>query len=278
MDIKLLVLDIDGTIAGKSNNINQSVQNAVQEAMLQGVQVAIATGRMYNSALRFHRCLGSELPILAYNGAWIQNPLSGEIQQHLPVPQPLALRLLDYFEQTELRQDVDVHCYLDDQLYVRQITSQTENYSQRSGAEAVAVGDLRTVLDDHPTKVLALCEKPELMQRLCRELPQLYSQELYLTQSTPIYFEATHIQANKGSATRYLTENILGLRPENVMAIGDNFNDISMLKYASFSVAMGNGPSQVQELADWVAPTVEEDGVAVAIEKFILSRRRIDIK
>ena len=189
VDIKLLVLDIDGTVAGKSNTVNESVQQAIAAAMAQGIQVAIATGRMYHSALRFHRAVGSQLPIIAYNGAWIQNPLTGEIQHHLPVPQALALQLLDYFEQRELKQDIEVHCYLDDQLYVRQITPQTERYIQRSGVPAIAVGDLRSVLDTHPTKVLALCDQPQLMQRLRDELKQLYTKELYLTQSTPSYFK-----------------------------------------------------------------------------------------
>ena len=271
MDIKLLVLDIDGTVAGESNTVNESVQQAIASAMAQDIQVAIATGRMYHSALRFHSRVGSQLPLLAYNGAWIQNPLTGEIQQLLPVPQALALQLLDYFEQPELRQDVEVHCYLDDQLYVRQITPQTKSYIQRAGVTAIAVGDLRSVLDMHPTKVLALCDEPQIMKRICEELQQLYTKELYLTQSTPIFFEATHIQANKGSATYYLTEELLGLQPENVMAIGDNFNDVSMLEYAGLSIAMGNAPTAVQELADWVAPDVEQDGVAVAIERFLLS-------
>lgn len=270
MDIRLLVLDIDGTIAGESNTVSESVQQALQAAIARGIQVAIATGRMYHSALRFHASVGSQLPLLAYNGAWIQNPFTGEIYQHLPVPQELAWQLLDYFEQPELREGVEVHCYLEDQLYVRQITGQTESYVERSGVEPIAVGDLRCVLNAHPTKVLALCDDSQLMRRLRDELQQRYRQRLYLTQSTPSFFEATHPDANKGEATRYLAEDLLGLQRDRVMAVGDNFNDTSMLQYAGLSIAMGNAPAAVQELANWVAPDVEEDGVVAAIEQFLL--------
>jgi hypothetical protein len=69
---------------------------------------------------------------------------------------------------------------------------------------------------------------------------------------------------------RYLAEDYLGLRPENVMAVGDNFNDLEMLQYAGIGVAMGDAPSEIQALANWVAPGVEEDGVAAAIEEFLL--------
>jgi hydroxymethylpyrimidine pyrophosphatase-like HAD family hydrolase len=71
---------------------------------------------------------------------------------------------------------------------------------------------------------------------------------------------------------RYLAEELLGLQPNNVMTIGDNFNDLEMLEYAGIGVAMGNAPSQVQAIANWIAPSVEQDGAAVAIEKLLLSQ------
>ena len=83
LDIKLLVLDIDGTIAGHSNQINEQVLKAIRSAQAKGIQVAIATGRMYCSALRFHQAVNSTLPLLAYHGAWIKDPATDKIYQHL---------------------------------------------------------------------------------------------------------------------------------------------------------------------------------------------------
>jgi hypothetical protein len=94
--------------------------------------------------------------------------------------------------------------------------------------------------------------------------------ELYLTKSVATFFEATNPLVNKGIAVRYLAEEILGLKPANVMAIGDNFNDLEMLLYAGTSVAMGNAPEPVKAIAQWVAPDVEVDGAATAIERFVL--------
>jgi Cof subfamily protein (haloacid dehalogenase superfamily) len=270
LDIRLLVLDIDGTIAGRSNEISEPVIQAIKQAQMQGIGVALATGRMYRSAMRFHRCIGSQLPLVVYNGAWIQDPFTGKLHQHLPVSPALARRLLDDLEQPELRDRLSVHFYIDDRLYVRQVTSLTQSYAERSGIEPIAVGDLRSILDRCPTKVLALSREVSLIQELLSDLQQRYdAKELYLTQSTVNFLEATHPQANKGSATRYLVERILNLEAKNVMAIGDNFNDAQMLKYAGLSVAMGNAPTAVKDLADWVAPSVAEDGVAVAMKKFL---------
>jgi Cof subfamily protein (haloacid dehalogenase superfamily) len=272
-DIKLLVLDIDGTIAGKSNTLSTSVKQAIAAAQARGIQVAIATGRMYRSALRFHTEIGSTLPLAAYQGAWIQDPANQKIHQHLPVSREIAHQLLDYFEQPQWRSLLSIHFYINDQLYVRELTRETKIYAQRSGIKPIAVGDLRQILTEYePTKVLALCDDTDAINKLLGNLRRQYTPaELYLTTSVATFFEATNASVNKGAAVRYFAEELLGLQSNNVMAIGDNFNDLEMLEYAGIGVAMGNAPADVQAIAQWVAPSVEKDGAAVAIQKFLLS-------
>lgn len=270
-DIRLLVLDIDGTIAGKSNQIREPVKRAVQAAQVKGIQVAIATGRMYRSALRFHQDIGSTLPLMAYQGAWIQDPISQKRHRHLPVARQTARQLLDYFEQPELRSLLSVHFYINDQLHVREITPETQLYAERSGIEPIAVGDLRSTLTTEPTKILALSDDIAIIDQLLGTLRKHYTPaELYLTTSVATFFEATNPLVNKGAAVRYLAEELLGLQASNVMAVGDNFNDVEMLEYAGIGVAMGEAPAAVQAIANWVAPDVEQDGAAAAIEEFLL--------
>lgn len=271
LDIQLLVLDIDGTIAGRSNEIREPVKQAIRAAQAKGIQVAIATGRMYCSALRFHQDVGSTLPLVAYQGAWIQDPATEKIHRHLPVSRTTAEQLLDYFETEALRPLLSVHFYINDQLYVREITPETELYAKRADIQPQAVGDLRRVLDSEPTKILALSDDTQIIDQLLGSLRQQYTPaELYLTKSVATFFEATNPVVNKGTAVRYLAQEMLGLEPHNVMAIGDNFNDLEMLDYAGLGIAMGNAPAEVQAIAQWVAPDVEEDGAAVAIETLVL--------
>lgn len=270
-DIRLLVVDLDGTVVGKSNRIEPPVIQAVQAAQRRGVQVAIATGRMYRSALRFHQALGSDLPLMVYQGALIQDPVTNTVLRHWPLSRDYAHKLLDYLEQPTLRDRLSVHCYINDQLYVRQITADTELYATRSQIQPIAVGDLRTVFDQEPTKILALSHDPELIDHLLLSLRAIYSPaELYFTKSVATFFEAANPLVNKGTAVRHLAEEILGLRSENVMTIGDNFNDVEMLEYAGVGVAMGNAPDEVKAIARWVAPDVESNGAAAAIKKFLL--------
>ncbi len=271
-DIKLLVLDIDGTIAGQSNTLSHPVKEVIAAVQAKGIKVAIATGRMYCSALRFHQEIGSTLPLVAYQGAWIQDPNTQEIHRHLSVSREIALQLLEYFEQPDLRSLLSVHFYINDQLYVREITKETESYQQRCGVNAIPVGDLRQLLDHEPTKILALCDDASLIQQLLTNLRHRYKPtELYMTTSVATFLEAANTHVNKGNAVRYLAEEMLGLESHNVMTIGDNFNDVEMLSYAGISVAMGDAPDQVQAIADWVAPSVELDGAAIAMEKFLLN-------
>ena len=270
-EIKLLVVDIDGTIAGLSNDIREPVKQANWAARSRGVKVAVATGRMYQSALRFHRELGLTLPLICYQGAWIQDPATDKMLRHLPLSKQTALQVLDSFEEPHLRSLLSIHFYINDRLYVPEITDSTRLYAARSGIAINAIENLRRDIPGDPTKVLALCQNPEVLDNLLSSMRQRYTPaEMYLTRSVATFFEATHPLANKGEAVRYLAEELLGLQAQNVMAIGDNFNDVEMISYAGVGVAMGNAPDAVKAGANWVAPDVEEDGVATAIEQFVL--------
>ncbi|MDB9311741.1 Cof-type HAD-IIB family hydrolase [Spirulina sp. CS-785/01] len=271
-----MVLDVDGTIAGEDNFLSPSVQTAIAQVQAKGIKVAIATGRMYCSALRFHALIASDQPLIAYNGAWVQHPVTQDVLQHSPLSVPLATALLEHWEQPEWVSRLDIHCYYNDELYVREITPRTIHYTQRSGISVNPVGDLRPLLEQEVTKMLALSDDTLAIAQLYQQLKQQYTTEqLYITQSTPTFVEATRSQVNKGTAVQFLTEDYLNYQPQQVMAIGDNWNDLEMLQYAGFPVIMGNAPHSLKQFAaqhfsHWVAPDVEADGVAKAIEKFLL--------
>ncbi len=270
MDIRLVVLDIDGTIAGESNRVSEPVRAAVRDVLARGIPVVLATGRMYRSALRFHQLLELQTPLIAYNGAWTQDPSQAERLHHQPLPAALVASLLDELETEDWRSQLGIHCYIDDSLHVRAVNDETRAYAERSGIEPIAVGDLRTLLDRDVTKLLALCPDRQLIGRVLSHLRSRYtSRDLYLTQSTPTFLEATHPEVNKGTALSRLAEYTLGLRAEQVLAIGDNWNDAEMIDYAGIGIAMGSAPAGVQALAQWVAPDVAADGVAIALQKFL---------
>jgi Cof subfamily protein (haloacid dehalogenase superfamily) len=269
--IKLVIVDIDGTIAGRSNQVTPAVKAAIKAAKAQGVRVGVATGRMYRSAVRFHHEIGADVPVMAYQGAWIQDPNTQKQYQHLRLEKSIARELIEYFQQSHLPTDLSLHVYIDDQLYVQKVNMDTDNYTERSGVDVIAMDDLREALNKAPTKILAMHQDEDLIDRLLKDLKTKYPKDqLHVTTSVPIFLETTHPAVNKSTAIDYIARELLNIDASQIMTIGDNYNDVEMLAYAGWGVAMGNAPDPVKAYADWVAPSVDEDGVAVAIEKFVL--------
>ncbi|PSB55279.1 Cof-type HAD-IIB family hydrolase, partial [filamentous cyanobacterium CCP1] len=112
-DIQLIVIDLDGTTVGESNEIQPAVKQAIQAVRQKGVQVAIATGRMYRSALRFYQDLDLTLPLMAYQGAYIKTPETGKLHRHLTVSKAYVVELLDLLLQPDLQEVLSVHLYID---------------------------------------------------------------------------------------------------------------------------------------------------------------------
>ncbi|WP_017293888.1 Cof-type HAD-IIB family hydrolase [Geminocystis herdmanii] len=270
-NIKVLILDIDGTISGKSNHVNDRVKKAINQVKNRGIKVGLATGRMYSSALRFHEEIEANLPIIGYNGAWIQNPETSEILLHKPVNHNIAKEIISYFKDKQIEHDIEIHLYFDDKLYVEKITKNTEYYVDRSGTPANLVENFNSLLQENPTKILASSLDSDLITQMLTELKNIYhEEEVFLTQSNPIYLEVTDTGVNKGMAVQYLTEKILGYSRAEIMTIGDNFNDLTMLKYAGFSVAMGDAPQEVKDITSTVTQDVENDGVAHVIDRLLI--------
>ena len=270
-NIRLLVLDIDGTISGHTNEVSAAVLDAIRDIQQRGVRVAIATGRMFRSALHFHQAIASDLPLIAYNGAWIQDPISQELHRQLSVPSELGIEILDYLTAEPWKSTMHVHVYHDDELYVSEVNERTHQYEARTGCKANLLKDLREIVHHAPTKILAVCHGEDISKQLLREVKKRHThQQLHCTQSTDVYVEFTSPTATKGQAVKFLAEDVLDLKPEQVMAIGDNFNDCEMLQYAGVGVAMGNAPQEVKHSADYVTNDVDQDGVVQAITHFDL--------
>lgn len=273
--IRLIAVDIDGTLCGRDHEIRPAVLAALAAARSQGIPILVATGRMYCSALRFHTAVGSTLPLIAYQGALIRDPATGHTHQDLTLDRTVVLELLDHLEAGDHRDHLSLHLYAGDRLHLRHLTPASTAYLHRTRVTPEIVGDFRTLLaqqpDLSPTKLLALCPDGTLAQTLLTELRQRYpSDRLYLTNSVDIFVEMAHPQVNKGNALRYVAEDLLDIPLDQVLAIGDNFNDWELIQIAGIGVAMGNAPTEVQAIATWVAPSVAEDGVAAAIETFVL--------
>jgi Cof subfamily protein (haloacid dehalogenase superfamily) len=269
-DVRLLVLDIDGTIVDESNRVRDSVAQAVRSAQRRGVAVAIATGRLYQNSLLAYDSIGSTLPLICYEGALIREPKTGFVHHHRPLDRRVLAQVLEHTEPLGGRGRVSVHFHVQGDIYVSNLNGASVNYFARSQVEPIVVSDLRQLLNQSTTKVTVLSDDVQVIARISTGLKDSDSRTQVKRDKSITLLEAFHPTVNKRLAVSHLAEGIMGLSPENVMAVGDDFTDIEMLRYAGIGVAMGNAPPAVKASADWITTTVEDDGVARAIERWIL--------
>lgn len=264
MSIKLIAVDLDDTLLDHSRAISPRARASIAAAVAQGVTVTVATGRMFCSALPYAQQLGLDVPLITYNGALIKCGLSGETLRHLPLDMATARALLAMFR----ARGWYVQVYLDDVLYVRERDDNARYYEMIAGVEAAPVGDRLWSPAGPPTKLLAMGE-PEDIPAIEAAVLAVGGDRVYTAASKPRYLEMTDPAANKGAALAFLAGR-LGIDRAAVMAIGDSSNDLDMIQYAGFGVAMGNAAPKVKAAAKAVTAANDADGVAAAIEKYVL--------
>lgn len=264
MSYKLIAVDMDDTLLDSSLNISERVMEAVRKVREKGIHITLATGRMFRSAKPYAEKLGINVPLITYQGALVKNALSEEVLMHRPVPLDLARQVVAVIKEYGYH----INLYVNDNLYVEKMTPEAELYQKISRIKAHPVGDLLEFIQEPPTKVLAVADEQKI-DVLLREVKPLFGSQLHITKSKPQFLEFSHPRATKGDALAMLAEQI-GAGQHEVMAIGDGYNDVEMLKYAGLGVVVANARDEIKELADYVAPSNDEDGVAYVLEKFVL--------
>jgi Cof subfamily protein (haloacid dehalogenase superfamily) len=262
--IRLLAIDLDETLLDKTLAVSPRARDAIGRAMAQGVTVTVATGRMYRSALPYALQLNLDVPLITYNGALIKCSLSGETLLHRPLDGQVATDVLAFFR----ARGWYIQSYVDDVLYVRERDETALYYERRAGVTAVAIGDRIFSPAVAPTKLLTIAS-PQQITEVQAALAAEFGDRLYLARSKPDYLEITDPSANKGQALAFLAGR-LGIGREQVMAIGDSPNDLDMIEYAGWGVAMGNAADHIKAAAQAVTAGNDADGAAEAIEVYIL--------
>ena len=264
MSFKLVAIDLDDTLLDHSRVISPRARAAIRAAVASGVTVTLATGRMYRSALPYARQLELDVPLVTYNGALIRCSGSDETLLHRPLAADTAAELLALFRERGWY----VQVYLDDTLYVRERDANARYYEEIAGVEAVVVGDLLWSLPGVPTKLLAMAE-PGRIGEINAAVVAAFGDRVYTAASKANYLEITDPGVNKGAALDFLAKR-MGITRDAVMAIGDSINDLDMIEYAGLGVAMGNASPRVKAAARAVTAANDADGVAEAIEKYVL--------
>jgi Cof subfamily protein (haloacid dehalogenase superfamily) len=264
---RLAAIDLDGTLLAPDHQISERNAAAVERLVSLGVLCVLATGRAYDSTLRYARRLALQSVVICFNGAMVREVASGETWLHQRVPAGLAEEIVAFGQENGFH----LNYYLNDALYMAERTPRAEQYLAKVDTTAEFVGDLRVLNGNEPTKII-LIDSPNVVASLEPRFQSRYASDsprpLYVTRSEPEYLEFMPPTASKGNALAFVAER-MGIAQGETLAFGDNYNDLPMLRWAGMSVAMAHAEAEVRKGAQRVAPPSREEGFALAVEELL---------
>ena len=267
MSYKLIALDIDGTIRTIDTPISDRTRRAVAAVRDAGAIVTLATGRIFGSAARNSAELAIDAPIASAQGAYIANPVSGEILRHRPLTQPMMRQALDALDRQPAARDTLIVAYHAHAIYVNRLDDWATAYGKRNNIAVHAVPDLRQVADLGMTRLVVVGEDA-LIQSLEANLNARLDSQLLVTRSLPHFCEILHPQGGKDSALAWMCARF-GIQRSQTIAFGNGYNDVQMLAWAGLGVAVGDAVPEALAAADRIAPPLEEHGVARILEDLL---------
>lgn len=263
---KMIVSDFDDTILHDDLTYSEKFVDAVQRYTDKGGKFVIATGRMTSAVIDKCRKIGINGELISYQGAVITDIESGKTVDTTPIPCETAAEVSRYIDKMGLYH----HIYEDEKIVAEKFSDYGEMYARFCDCETVSAGmPLYRYISEkrvEPVKILIM-EDPENVEGHIRELDARFNGRVLINTSKTWLIEIISIDINKGIAVRKLAEKY-GFKREEIICIGDSLNDAPMIEYAGLGVAVKNGSKAALSVADIIAPSNEEDGVAYIIEEY----------
>ena len=265
--IKLIATDLDGTLLNPGGlSVPPENVEALTKAAEMGIKIVVCTGRMYVGGAKYARLIPGDNPVIAVNGAVIRTSLTREYMRRIPVETDMLVEIMK-----DLRaENVSPWYYCGDLCYAEQWGAGLDELVARSGAEVEIDPPIEKHIGKRPEKVLAFLD-PKSVTRLHGELKAKYAGKLYITQSDVNKLEILSLKATKGAALAEVA-SAYGIKKEEIMVFGDNYNDLELFEAAGTRIAMGNAQDALKEHANFIAPRNDEAGVAKMMEKLIFEK------
>lgn len=267
--IKLIAIDIDDTLVNTKKEITEHVKESVQKASAAGVKIVLTTGRPIMGVKSYLKTLGlddmDDQYVISYNGSVVETT-SGKLIAAQEVGYPAYARMTELgnewgvLVQTEMLEDIYTTAHDINPMASR------ESYFMRMPIKVRELTEMPA--DGEYVKVMVIAESDEI-DAVQKKLPADITDNYTVVRSDQYFLEVINKEASKGNGLTTLAKH-LGISMDETMAIGDQQNDMSMVEVAGFGVSMGNGIPELKQIADAVTTTQDEDGVGVAIDKYVL--------
>lgn len=264
--IKMICLDIDGTLLNSKHQISEGTKAVIKIASNERqIPVILVSARMPKGILFLQEELEIEQPIICYSGALILDKSNNILSKNI-----IAANNLKKLNKLVQNEKVHMSLYKDNEWYVEELDYWAKQESDITNITPKVV-DFSSLIEawaqegTGPNKILCMAEPDEI--NLLKEKVKDYDLNIY--PSKPTYLEIMPKEASKTSAINVLRKKF-NIEQNEILAMGDNYNDMDMIEYAGLGVAMGNAPDKVKKCANKIALTNDEDGVAEAIKEYVL--------
>lgn len=262
--IKMVATDIDGTILPFNSDFHKQVKDCIAKLEENNVKVVLVTGRMHSSTVPIADKLGLKNPVISYQGGLIKT-YNGETLYQKNLDSEYAKEIILWAREN----NVHINLYIDDKLYVEQDNEMIQTYIKGKFVD-YTVCSFDELEINNVNKLLALdVHDPDRVTQWVNILKKKYP-DLYIVKSTPYFCEIGSPMAKKSLGVEFLC-NMWGIKKEEVLSIGDQNNDIDLVKAGGIGVAMGNATQELKHCADYITDTVENDGFVKAIDKFVFN-------
>lgn len=264
--IKLVATDIDGTLVKWDTRVSDGVKNCVKKLQENGVKVVLVTGRMHCATKHLRDELGLNSPVVSYQGGLIKDS-DGKTLYQENLDSDYAKEIIDWAH----KNDVHLNLYIDDKLYVEKDDDCVKRYTDGKFVP-YTVCPFESLKIENVNKILAIdYGNAERVTGWVNELQAKFP-ELYIVKSTPFFCEIGSPMAKKSLGVEFLAKH-WNLSQDEILTIGDQNNDIELLKAGGVKVAMGNATPELKECANFITDSVENDGFVKAIDKFCFCQK-----
>ena len=265
--IKLVTIDLDGTLFDNEKKISKENYEAIQNAKLNGAYIVIATGRPYSGVINTLKALNltSENDyVILYNGGKIMNVGKNEVIHSTTIDGKYVKELYNH----SINEKVFIHAFKENEDLITPEKNPYTLVEEKINKIDAKLFDFNKIKDDELFIKAMLVAKNEDITRITPIFKKIYEGKYSVLRSSKIFLEFLNIETNKGKALKFLA-NYLNIDIKDTIAIGDADNDIPMIEISGIGVAMSNAFKEVKDYADYITESNLETGVAKAINKFI---------